>query len=320
MAAPQDIQAQQSEGGPAEQTGQYRLPRLFWALVLLIAWAIWLLLLIWQVLAIFYSNLPAWLAPIAALATAIAGIAIVVMVKPRWRAGVAFALWSVCIAGLWMLIPPSNDRDWQKDVAILPWAEISNDVVVINNIRNCNYRSETDFDVRHYNKTYDLGKLRSVDLVFCQWGPKNIAHTMLSFGFDGGDYLCFSVETRKKVGQSYSTIKGFFKQYELTYVVADERDLIGLRTNHRGEQVSIYPLLVPEKIARAVFLDYLREVNSLKAQPEWYNALTSNCTTNIRNHTVAQVHGAWDWRMLINGDLPELLLEARRGLFGIACQ
>src|SRR5204863_2170724 len=158
------------------------------------------------------------------------------------------------------------------------------DRLAIRNIRNCHYRSESDFDVRHYDKTFDLQKLRTADLFLIYWGSPSIAHTMVSFGFDGGDYVCISIETRKEVGESYSAIRGFFRQYELTYVIADERDLVRLRTNFRGEQVYLYHLVTDASVARLVFLDYLREVNSLKQRPEWYNAATSNCTTNIRGH------------------------------------
>ena len=139
----------------------------------------------------------------------------------------------------WLLMPPSNSRNWQPDVAVLPWADIQGNRVTIHNIRNCDYRSETDYTVRHYDKTFDLAKLKSVDLSLVYWGSPYIAHTMLSFGFEGDGYVCFSIETRKEIGEAYSTVKGFFRQYELTYVVADERDLIGLRTNYRGVNRSI---------------------------------------------------------------------------------
>jgi hypothetical protein len=133
---------------------------------------------------------------------------------------------------------------------------------------------------------------------------------MLSFGFKGDGVVTFSVETRKEVGEAYSNFKGFFRQYELTYVIADERDLIGLRTNYRGEQVYLYRLNESPDLARKIFLDYLREVNSLKERPQWYNALTDNCTTSFRIHTSPyNPDSRFDWRLIANGYIDEMLYE-----------
>lgn len=214
----------------------------------------------------------------------------------------------------WLLLPPSNERQWQKDVTVLPYADIEGNRITIHNIRNCDYRTETDFDVRHYDKTFDLDKLRTADLYLVYWGSPNIAHTMVSFGFDGGDYVCISIETRKEIGESYSAIKGFFRQFELTYVVADERDLVRLRTNYRqGEDAYLYRIQATPEKARALFLVYIERINSLYRRPQWYNALTSNCTTNIRFHTKAMGNRApFDWRIIVNGHGDEMLYERRR--------
>ena len=207
---------------------------------------------------------------------------------------------------------PSNNRNWQPDVALLPWAEIQGNRVTIHNIRNCDYRSETDYTVHHYDKTFDLAALNSLDLSLVYWGSPYIAHTMLSFGFKGGGFVCFSVETRKEVGEAYSTIKGFFRQYEMMYVVADERDLIGLRTNYRGEQLYLYRLQESAGTIRKVFLDYLHKVNSLKDHPEWYNALTDNCTTSTDILAAPyNPKGRLDWRIIANGFMDEMLYEGR---------
>ncbi len=225
----------------------------------------------------------------------------------RWLgAGGAFGV----VLVWWCMIPPSNERDWLPDVAVLPYATMDGNRITVHNIRNCDYRSGTDFDVRHYDATYDLGQLRRVDLFLSYWGSPSIAHTMMSFGFEDGRYLCFSIETRKEKSEEYSAIKGFFKQYELTYVVADERDVIRVRTNYRNEDVYCYRLKTSADIMRSVLLDYLKCVNNLRARPEWYNALTSNCTTNIRGHTKPYAPNArWDWRLLINGYLPQMIYE-----------
>ena len=149
-----------------------------------------------------------------------------------------------------------------------------------------------------------------MDLFLSFWGPTQIAHTIVSWEFDDGQHLAISIETRKEKGESYSALRGFFRQYELYYVVADERDLVGLRTNYRGEQVYLYRIRVPRSQARALLVDYLDEVNQLADHPQWYNALTQNCTTTIRGH--AQNIGAGgrlDWRLLANGHLDQLLYE-----------
>jgi hypothetical protein len=266
----------------------------------------------WAALAILYSNLPGTLRPWIAGIFAVASLAALVGRFSRLQTRLGFLAAFVAVLVYWFLMQPSNSRNWQADVAELPWAEIQGDRVTIHNIRNCDYRSETDYTVRHYDKSFDLGKLKTVDLSLIYWGSPAIAHTMLSFGFEGDGIVCFSIETRKEVGEDYSTVKGFFRQYELTYVVADERDLIGLRTNYRGEQVYLYRLKAPPALIRKIFLDYLREVNSLKERPEWYNALTSNCTTNIRRHVAPFNPGArFDWRIIVNGFIDELLYERK---------
>lgn len=263
----------------------------------------------WATLAILYSNLPDYLRPWLAAIFAIVSLALVRMYR-EWRARLSFLAAFAVVLSWWLLMPPSNSRNWQPDVAVLPWAEIRGDKVTIHNIRNCDYRSETDYTVHHYDRTFDLSNLNSVDLSLIYWGSPMIAHTMLSFGFGDDGIVCFSVETRKEVGEAYSTIKGFFRQYELTYVVADERDLIRLRTNYRGEQVYLYRLQASKDLIRKVFLDYLRQVNSLKEHPQWYNALTSNCTTNIRNHIAPFNPGArFDWRIIVNGFIDKMLYE-----------
>ena len=268
-------------------------------------------------LAIYFSPLPDALRTVAAALFALAALALVLsgLRRKKRRAWGAFlALFAMVFAAWWLLIEPSNDRNWQADVAVLPWAEISGDRVVVHNIRNCDYRTETDYTVRHYDRNFDLNTLKSLDLYLVYWGSPSIAHTMMSFGFEDGSYLCFSIETRKEVGEEYSAVKGFFKQFELTYVVADERDLVRLRTNFRkGEDVYLYRLNVSMDFARNVLLDYLREVNSLKERPQWYRAILTNCTTSILRHTTPfNPEARFDWRLIANGYLDEMLYERGR--------
>ena len=266
----------------------------------------------WATLAILFSNLPAYLRPCIAGIFAVGSLVALVGRYSNRNSRLGFLAAFAVVLVWWLLMRPSNDRNWQPDVALLPWAEIRGTVVTIHNIRNCDYRSETDYTVHYYDRTFDLATLRSVDLALTYWGSPSIAHTMLSFGFDGNSYVCFSVETRKEVGEAYSTIKGFFRQYELTYVIADERDLIGLRTGYRGEQVYLYRLAESPELARTIFLDYLREVNALRERPEWYNALTGNCMTSFRiSKAPYNPNARLDWRLIANGYIDEMLYEQK---------
>ena len=269
-----------------------------------------LMMALWASVAIFYSNLPGLLRPWIAVIFAVCSLVALVGRYSDRRARLGFLAAFAVVLSYWLLMPPSNSRDWQPDLAVLSWAEIAGNKVTIHNIRNCDYRTETDFTVRHYDKTFDLDKLKRVDFFLVYWGSPSIAHTMLSFNFEGQGNVVFSIETRKEKGEDYSTIKGFFRQYELIYVVADERDVVRLRTNYRKEDVYLYRLNARPEIVREVFLHYLGVVNRLKEHPEWYNALTENCTTSIRQHTKPYNPNArLDWRMIVNGYIDEMIYE-----------
>jgi hypothetical protein len=233
---------------------------------------------------------------------------------PLRRATYAATLAIVVFAGWWSTLQPSNDREWQPDVARLPHAEIDGDLVTIRNIRDFEYRSETDFTPRWYDKTFDLRKLDRGDLIGSYWMGDAIAHMFVSFGF-GDDHLAISIETRKEVGESYSTLAGFFRQYELFYVVADERDLIGVRTNYREnppEDVYVYRTQATPEQLRRLFLDYVREINALYEQAAFYNTATTNCTTNIWMHTKVNGGLPFSWKILLSGYVPEFAWENGR--------
>jgi hypothetical protein len=199
----------------------------------------------------------------------------------------------------WSTIAPSHSRDWQPDVAVLPYATMDGDRVTLHNIRHIEYRTETDFTPRYYDKTFDLQHLEAVDMISSYWAGEAIAHLLVSFGFGGQDYVAVSIETRKERTEAYSSIKGFFKQYELFYVVADERDLIRLRTTYRqpSEEVYLYRTRVSPAQVRRLFMDYVREINHLVEQPEFYNSLTTNCTTNILFHAGRLVEQPSHWKV-----------------------
>ncbi len=237
---------------------------------------------------------------------------------PHWRKrclygyGVVFSL----ILIWWLSISPSNDRQWQPDVAKLAHATFDGDKVTVHNIRNFDYRSEFTYVSAYYTKTFDLNKLEGVDLFSVYWMGPAIAHTILSFNFGDGGHLAVSIETRKELSEGYSTIKGFFRQYELIYIVADERDVIRLRTNYRNdppEQVYLYRLQGPPQNAKRLFLDYMDKINSLNEKPEFYNTLVDNCTTAIwLRSRINPEHLRFSWKILLSGYLPEYLYESNR--------
>jgi hypothetical protein len=180
---------------------------------------------------------------------------------------------------------PSNYRTWVPAQAVLATAELRGDSLTVRNIRNSQYLNADDYVVRYYDKTFDLRGLRSVDFftVPFQDSP-TLAHTMLSFGFDDGEFLAVSVEARYEEGETYSPVKGALRQYELIYVIADERDVIVLRAKHRKDDVYLYRTRATPELARALLLDVMARANKLAAEPEFYDALSNNCTTNIVAH------------------------------------
>src|SRR5215467_12202843 len=271
----------------------------------------------WGTLAIYYSNLPGeGVRKILAAVFAAFGVAMLgwyfLSAKPA-RPVITFSVLFLLLVAWWSTIPPRQDRDWAPEYSKLAHATINGDLITIYNIRNFDYRTETDFTPRYYDKTFDLRKLDSVDVIASYWMGDAIAHIFLSFGFAGKDFLAISIETRRQQHQGYSTIAGFFKQYELFYVVADERDLIRLRTNYRKdppENVYLYRTRSPAANARRLFLDYIREINSLAEKPEFYNALTTNCTTSILTHTrVNRGDVPLSWKILLSGYVPQYLYE-----------
>jgi hypothetical protein len=244
--------------------------------------------------------------------------ALVALASRRWRwRGLALYGLPVAAALAWYFsLTPSNDRNWVPENAVLPSATVAGDLVTVHNIRNFHYRSETDFTPAYYDQRFDLRQLEGVDLVSVYWMGPHIAHVFLSFAFAGGEHLAISIEARKEMGEGYSTVNGFFRQYELFYVVADERDVIGLRTNHRNnppEYVHVYRLdgRLPE--ARRLFLEYIAQINAVAVRPAFYNSLTTNCTTTIWLHNrVNPEHLPFSWKILASGHVPEYLYEHGR--------
>jgi uncharacterized protein DUF4105 len=279
------------------------------------AWCVAALLNIWCVAALYFDlPFPRVRLPGAVVYALFAPAAIFFARRVGWR--LAICLGSFAIVLLWWLsLKPSNDRNWQADVAQTPWAEVSGDVVTIHNYRDCRYQTESEYICEWKIKTVRLSELRGIDVAFIHWGIPKIAHIIVSFHFAGDDYVAASVEMRKQVGQSYSAIRGFFRRYRLIYIFADEHDLIRLRSNFRkGEEVDLYRTTADAEYSRQLFLQYLRRANELHERPEWYNALTSNCTTNIFSEMRAigplpAGISSFDPRVVFSGEADKMLYD-----------
>jgi hypothetical protein len=271
----------------------------------------------WGVLALLYwDHADPRLRNALAIVWGIVALALVVgyaLRRWRWRALGAFTAIFVLLLASWSAIEPSNERDWQAESAVLTYATFDGDRVTLHNIRNFDYRTETDFTPAYYDRTFDLRQLDAVDLFAVYWMGPAIAHVFLSFGFSDGNHVAISIEARKERGEGYSSVEGFFRQYELYYVVADERDVVRLRTNYRHdppEEVYRYRVQGSAEAGRRLFLEYLREINALKQHAQWYNSLTTNCTSNIWLHTrVLPGHLPYSWKILLSGYVPEYLYE-----------
>jgi len=229
---------------------------------------------------------------------------------PIWAGGLAFML---TLLAWWVTIAPQADRDWAPDVAYL--VEIDSDpahpdVVRLRNVRNFSWRSDTDITPRWETRSYDLSQLRSVDVGLSYWMGPAIAHTLVSFGFADGQHVVFSIEIRKERHEQFDPLAGFFKQYELALVAADERDILAVRTNVRGEQVHLYRVNLSPEDMRELFLAYARQASLLAFAPRWYDTLTANCTTIVWQ-LARRIDQALpvDWRLLASGYLPEYLRD-----------
>jgi hypothetical protein len=261
----------------------------------------------WACAALFFDG-P--FSGLIAAAFACAAVGTFGWIRPFWKSLSLFGVLFLSVLFWWLSIEPSNEREWLPDVARLPAAEIDGDRVVIRNVRNFVYRSEFDYDERWEERTYDLSKLEGVDVFLIYWGSPWIAHTIMSWVFEDGPPLAISIETRKEVGEEYSSVRGFFRQFEIYYVVSDELDVVRLRTDYRGEDVYLYRLLASPEVARKVLLAYFAEINQLATKPRWYNAIRYNCTTAIRHLVQSVTPGSpFDWRILLNGHIDELAYE-----------
>ncbi len=217
------------------------------------------------------------------------------------------------VVAWWISIPPSHDRNWRPEVAVMPRAVIDGDRVRLTGVRNFDYRSRNDFTVRHEEREVQLSHLVALDFYVSYFMEGPVGHTFVSFIFDNAPPLSISIETRPEVGEGFAPVASMFKQFELIYVVGDERDLVGVRTNHRREPIYLYRLNTSAEDARRLLLVYLERINELADRPEFYHLLTNSCTINIvRYANAAGREGRLDIRHILNGLADSYLYRSGR--------
>jgi Domain of unknown function (DUF4105) len=262
----------------------------------------------WGVLALWYQAPGGHAGKVViVLAWVLFGIAVLASFwQGRALLGIsAFALAFAILLVWWCLIPPRNDRVWADDVARLATGTIDGNIVTLNDVRNFDWRTQQDYTERWEARSYDLNRLESVDMIMSYWRGPAIAHMLVSFGFEDGTHVVFSVEVRRKKGEAFSEIGGFFKQYELSIIAADENDIIRVRTNVRGEDDYLYRVRMPRAHMRELFIAYVQQADELTKIPRFYNTITVNCTTLVY-HMMKRIvgHLPFDYRVMFTGYLP----------------
>lgn len=283
---------------------------------LLLLWIFILSSWIWSVGAIWFDFPSLGFRHLTAIVYALASLGLLIFFNGSRIAKICTLTMTVSVACWWLTLRPHSDRDWEADVSRQPWAETTGDLITLHNVRNCNYRmkgGEVIAEPRWETRAFNLSELTGVDVALNYWGSSWMAHPIISFQFRNSTPIAFSIEIRREKGESYSALGGLYRQYELTYIVGDERDLIRVRTNYRkGELVYLYRTTIPPPEARERFQEYISAMNDLVIHPRWYNAITANCTTSIRSQRTLAGRQPWDWRMLLNGKIDELFFQ--RGL------
>lgn len=263
----------------------------------------------WAALALWYRlPLPELVRGLAACLFALLGIATAIALFSRWhlRALVPFAVAFAAMLLWWSTIHPPEHADFAPDVARQVTGTRDGDMLTLTNVRDFEWRTKTDFTELWTTRTYDLTKLQTLDLFMSYWAGPEMAHVIMSFGFEGGDYLAWSIEVRRLNGGAFSPLADLFKSNALVIIAADERDVVGVRSNVRGEDVQLYRLRASPQAAKALLLEYVADANKLAETPRFYNSITTNCTTVI----VKMIRAVGDmipldWRLIVNGYLPE---------------
>jgi hypothetical protein len=267
---------------------------------------------LWMVGAIYYDVCRAtkW-GRLLALSWAIGVIALFAVWQPLWQPFLALLGVTAVFLAWWFRQKPSHNRDWDPSVAVLPWAVRDGDAITIENIRNFQYRSLDDFTPRYETRTVHLSKLRGADIIFFSWGPRWMSHPVLVFDFGTDGRFCMSIEVRYRKQQNYSIVRSFYRQQELIFVVADERDVILRRTKcGPSQEAHLYGFHASAEELRTAFLDYLEAINSLHETPRWYHGLCANCTTTF--YRLPHSRFRIDWRVIANGRLDQALYEDGR--------
>ncbi|MCQ4326129.1 hypothetical protein CXK94_20115 [Stutzerimonas stutzeri] len=229
--------------------------------------------------------------------------------SPLWALA-AHLLAFATLLSWWYSLQPSHQRIWADDVARMSHGRVVDDRLLLDNVRNFHWRSDQDYDITWESRSYDLRQLASVDLLTSYWGMPAIAHILVSFGFEDGRQLVFTVETRKEKGEFYSELGGFFKEFELSIVATDERDAVRVRTNVRDEDVYLYRIDMPRPVMRELLLSYVDQANALVERPRFYNTLTANCTTIVFDMVQSIIGGLpVDHRLLLTGYLPSYVRD-----------
>lgn len=267
----------------------------------------------WSVLALWYQFPGGWVSRALAGIAWASGTAVLLAWAWHRRTGLpigVYALVFMTLLAWWSTITPTHHRDWADDVSRSLTGSVEGHVVTLHNVRNFNWRSESDYDIHWETRRYDLDRLNSADIILSSWGMPGIVHALLSFGFDDGSHVVFSVEVRRQRHQAFSSIGGFFKHFERTIVAADERDVVRVRTNVRGETDYLYRLRMDKATMRALFLSYVQEANELATKPAFYNTVTSNCVTIVYQMAKKLDPGLpYDYRLLLTAYLPGYLYE-----------
>jgi hypothetical protein len=231
--------------------------------------------------------------------------------RPVWRPFATLLGVETLFIGWWLRQKPSHDRPWDPSVAVLPRAVRDGDAVTIKNVRNFDYPSPAKIMSRYETRTVRLTNLRGLDVIFFNWGSPWMSHPVLVFDFGPDGRVCVSIEVRYRKGQDYSVLRSIYRQQELIFLVADERDVILRRTKHAPVQEALlYRLKATPDEVRSTFLDYVGAINGLCETPRWYNGLCANCTTSF--YRLPGRRFRYDWRVLANGRLDEALYEDGR--------
>ena len=267
----------------------------------------------WSALALWFRlPAPEALRAAAAFVFALLGLATVVALLFR-RSRVALVVFALAFAGLlawWSTIKPPLDGDWAPDVARQTTGSIEGDILTLSDVRDFDWRTDQDFTEKWSKRSYDLSKLKTLDLFLAYWAGPEMAHVIMSFGFDDGEHIAWSVEVRRERTSEFSPIADAFKSHTLVYLATTERDSVRLRTNVRGEDVRLYRLNTPPDQARALLKEYVVESTALAEQPKFYNSITANCATVV--FKLVRAAGStlpFDWRLVVNGFLPGYLYD-----------